>query len=80
MNPRDSEQNLCSPKYMKIALLDKDLLQVHPDATSNGHSGCISCRGQGMEKLKTIPAWDSGAKRRLVWKHKETKRKSSLLH
>ena len=35
------------------------------------------------KKLETIPAWDldkSRARSRLFWKHKETKRKSSLLH
>ena len=32
-------------------------------ATSN-ESGCKDCRGQGMEKLETIPAWDLGKVKR----------------
>ena len=35
------------------------------------------------KKLETIPAWDldkSRARRRLFWKHKEKKKRSSLLH
>ena len=40
--------------------------------------------GKEWKKLETIPAWDLGkvksTKKRLFWKHKEAKRKSTLLH
>ena len=54
MNPRDSEQNLCSPKCMKIVLTVKGFTsmshfqfgtRVSSCATGDEDSGCKSCRG-----------------------------------
>ena len=57
--------------------------RVHPDATSDEDPKRKSRRGQGMESSRQFQhgIWKtSRAKRRLFWKHKETKRKSTLLH
>ena len=54
MNPRDSEQNLCSPETMRITMQVKDLLLWHItiwctslffNATSDENFGCKSCCG-----------------------------------
>ena len=51
------------------ALLEKDSLlwhikkngtQIVSDATCDEDSRWEGCRGQGMEELETIPAWDLG--------------------
>ena len=59
MNLRDSEQNLCNPKHMEIALLVTSMTHyifVHkfipPDAKAAVH--------KEWKKLETIPAWDLG--------------------
>ena len=64
INGRDSEQNLCSLKFLKTALPENiyfdDTLQfgaqVYSDATSDKDSRCKSCRGQGMEKARDNPS------------------------
>ena len=92
MNPRDSEQNLCSPKFIKTAFAGKGVYlmthyngaQVCSDATSDEDSGGKSCRRQGMEKARdnsNINCWEkSRVKRSLFWKHNETKKIMSTLH
>ena len=83
MNPRDSDQKLCSPKIHEDHIDGKSF-------TSMTHSNMVRKfipMPQGMkipdakaavdkelEKLETTPAWyleNSRPKRRLFWKHKE---------
>ena len=92
MNPGDSEQNLWSPKFMKIALQERDLLPWHITVWCTSlfwchkrwRFWCKSCRGQGRDKARDNSSMEFGkksrAKGRLFWNHKETKRKSTLLH
>ena len=53
-------------------------------ASSNEDSGCKICSGQGMEETRDKSSMATGEKsrvrRRFFWKHKETKRSSTLLH
>ena len=50
-NPRDSEQNLCSQKFVTTTSQENGRCplqfgaQVYSDATSDEDSGCESCRG-----------------------------------
>ena len=92
MNPRDSEQNLCSPKFMKITLKVKVLLRWHI------LPWCISlsrCHKEWRFQTQKLPwtrnrkcstrskhgIWKkSRAKRWLFFRHKETTTKSTLLH
>ena len=75
MNPRDSDKNLCSPKFMKIAgkgftfvthynlvhkFIPMQQAMKSPDAKA------------AVDQVKT--------KKMLFWKHKETNIKSTLLH
>ena len=92
-SPRGSEQNLCSPKHMKIALLEKGFTFMkhynlvskfipmpHPMKIPDAKAAV----DKEWKKLETIPAWDlkkmSKGNRSLFWKHTETKRKSTLPH
>ena len=56
--------------------------QVHPEATSDENSNAKRRSGQGMEKARDNPRMEFGIsqeRKGLVWKHKETKRKSTSL-
>ena len=93
MNRRGNERYHCNPKFTKIGLQEKDFLYdsvkiwVHkfipmpqamkiPDAkmqwTRSGRSSTQFQRGFWKKK--------SRARRRLFWKYKETKKKSTFLH
>ena len=56
--------------------------QVYAFASSDENSGCESSSGQGMGEARN-DSWKLTklrAKRMLFWKHRETKRKSTLIH
>ena len=88
MNPQGNEWNLLYSQDMKIALQAKVHFddpqqfgsQIYSHASSNEGSGCKSCSGQGMEEAQHDNWRKSRVKRRSFSKHKETQRKSTLLH
>ena len=76
MNPQDDEWNFPSLKIMKSTLQAKDFLRCHISFRFTRFSYAASA--QGMEKAGS---WKkSKARRKLSWRHKETKRKSSQQH
>ena len=93
MNPRDSLQDFCNSKIHEDRIADKGFSSMlhnnlvhnfYSDATSNEDSGRKSYRGRGMEKSSRQSQhgiWKkSKAKRRLFFRRKDTKRKSTLPH
>ena len=80
--PKDHEDHIAGKGYNSMThcnLVHKFIL-MHQTMKNLDAKGAVD---KEWEKAETIPAWQLEkvkARRRLFWKHKETKRQSTLLH